>query len=75
MPVINSENLAWEKGNGLLPAIIQDLNTGQVLMLGYMNEDALAQTLDTKSNFLFSVKRQTMDKGRDLGQLAGFCKR
>ena len=30
--------------NGLLPAIIQDFQTGKVLMLGYMNEESLAKT-------------------------------
>jgi phosphoribosyl-ATP pyrophosphohydrolase/phosphoribosyl-AMP cyclohydrolase len=36
--------LDWDKGNGLLPAIIQDACTGAVLMLGYMNREALAAT-------------------------------
>jgi phosphoribosyl-AMP cyclohydrolase len=35
----------WEKVAGLIPAIIQDNNSGQVLMLGYMNDEALAKTL------------------------------
>ena len=48
MPAINSDVLAWEKGGGLLPAIIQDANTSQVLMLGYMNADALALRTATK---------------------------
>ena len=54
MPAINSDALAWEKGGGLLPAIIQDANTSQVLMLGYMNADALAKTLDTKKVTFYS---------------------
>ena len=54
MPAINSNALAWEKGGGLLPTIIQDVNTGQVLMLGYMNADALAKTLDTKKVTFYS---------------------
>ena len=36
--------LAWEKGNGLLPAIVQDATSGAVLMLAYMNREALAAT-------------------------------
>jgi phosphoribosyl-AMP cyclohydrolase / phosphoribosyl-ATP pyrophosphohydrolase len=36
--------LDWDKGNGLLPAVVQDAGNGAVLMLGYMNRDALAAT-------------------------------
>jgi phosphoribosyl-ATP pyrophosphohydrolase/phosphoribosyl-AMP cyclohydrolase len=39
--------LAWDKMDGLLPAIVQDARTLQVLMLGYMSREALAQTLET----------------------------
>ena len=37
--------LAWDKQDGLLPAIVQDADTLRVLMLGYMDHDALAATL------------------------------
>ena len=37
--------LDWEKVNGLIPAIIQDHQTLQVLMLGYMNKEALELSL------------------------------
>jgi phosphoribosyl-AMP cyclohydrolase / phosphoribosyl-ATP pyrophosphohydrolase len=36
--------LDWDKGNGLLPAIVQDADSGAVLMLGYMNREALDVT-------------------------------
>ena len=36
--------LNWDKVNGLMPAIIQDANSLQVLMLGYMNAEALELT-------------------------------
>ena len=36
--------LDWDKGDGLLPAIVQDAGSGTVLMLGYMNREALAAT-------------------------------
>jgi phosphoribosyl-ATP pyrophosphohydrolase/phosphoribosyl-AMP cyclohydrolase len=39
------ETLDWNKGDGLLPAIVQDAGNGAVLMLGYMNREALAATL------------------------------
>jgi len=37
-------NVNFEKGNGLVPAIIQDEQSGDVLMLGFMNADSLEQT-------------------------------
>ncbi len=37
--------LDFKKGDGLLPCITQDAKTGQVLMLGYMNEESLQETL------------------------------
>jgi phosphoribosyl-ATP pyrophosphohydrolase/phosphoribosyl-AMP cyclohydrolase len=46
--------LDWKKGNGLIPAIVQDTETGIVLMLGYMNEESLAKTLDTKKVWFYS---------------------
>ena len=36
--------LDWDKGGGLVPAIVQDAGSGAVLMLGYMNREALAAT-------------------------------
>ena len=73
MPVINSENLAWEKGSGLLPAIIQDVNTGQVLMLGYMNADALAKTLDLKKVTFYSRSKDRLwTKGETSGNWLDF---
>ena len=38
--------LDWTKGDGLLPAIVQDARTGRVLMLGYMNAATLRETLE-----------------------------
>ena len=46
--------LDFEKGNGLIPAIIQDDQTLQVLMLGYMNEEALEKTKETGKVHFFS---------------------
>jgi len=36
------DSLSWDKMNGLLPAVVQDASTGLLLMLGYMNREALA---------------------------------
>lgn len=41
---LDATELDWDKGGGLLPAIVQDLGSGAVLMLGYMNREALAAT-------------------------------
>ena len=41
----DADALAWSKGDGLLPAIVQDADTGSVLMLAYMNREALGETL------------------------------
>jgi len=49
--------LDWSKGDGLLPAIVQDARTGQVLMLGYMNEAALRETLEGGRVVFFSRSR------------------
>jgi phosphoribosyl-ATP pyrophosphohydrolase/phosphoribosyl-AMP cyclohydrolase len=38
--------LNWDKTDGLLPAVVQDRVSGRVLMLGYMNRDALRATID-----------------------------
>jgi phosphoribosyl-AMP cyclohydrolase/phosphoribosyl-ATP pyrophosphohydrolase/phosphoribosyl-AMP cyclohydrolase len=44
--------------NGLVPAIIQEAGTGAVLMLAYMNDDALRQTLETGRTWFWSRSRQ-----------------
>lgn len=50
----------WEKCQGLVPAIIQHAKTAEVLMLGYMNREALQQTLDTKKVTFFSRTKQRL---------------
>lgn len=52
------ESLAWEKQGGLLPAVVQDADTLRVLMLGYMDADALRATLHTGHVTFFSRSRQ-----------------
>ncbi len=46
--------------DSLLPAILQDVHTGQILMLGYMNEEAYQKTLETKLAHFYSRSRQTL---------------
>ncbi|MEO7446425.1 MAG: bifunctional phosphoribosyl-AMP cyclohydrolase/phosphoribosyl-ATP diphosphatase HisIE [Ferruginibacter sp.] len=58
----------FEKGNGLLPAIIQDCITGTVLMLGYMNAAAYEKTLqENKVCFFSRTKNRLWTKGEASG--------
>ncbi len=58
----------FEKGGGLVPAIVQDADTLQVLMLGYMNEAALAKTRETGLVTFHSRSRNTLwTKGETSG--------
>ena len=62
------ENLAWDKVGGLMPAVIQDAGTGRVLMLGYMNREALEKTLATGHVTFFSRSKQRLwTKGETSG--------
>lgn len=57
-----------KNGDGLIPAIIQDNNTGTVLMLGYMNEEAYEETLKSKKVTFFSrSKNRLWTKGEKSG--------
>ncbi|WP_256383022.1 bifunctional phosphoribosyl-AMP cyclohydrolase/phosphoribosyl-ATP diphosphatase HisIE [Photobacterium toruni] len=63
-------NINWEKVAGLIPAIVQDYASGQVLMLGYMNKDALQKTLDTKQvTFWSRTKERLWTKGETSGNV------
>ncbi|TXC81475.1 bifunctional phosphoribosyl-AMP cyclohydrolase/phosphoribosyl-ATP diphosphatase HisIE [Luteibaculum oceani] len=54
--------------DGLVPAIIQDSATGQVLMLGFMNQEALSQTLESgKATFFSRSKNRLWTKGESSG--------
>lgn len=58
----------FSKCDGLLPAVVQDANSGEVLMLGYMNEESLQRTIETKRVTFFSRSRQSLwTKGESSG--------
>ena len=60
--------LDWDKGDGLLPAIVQHATTGAVLMLGYMNRDALDATRHSgRVTFWSRSKRRLWTKGESSG--------
>lgn len=59
-----------KNADGLVPAIIQDATTNNVLMLGYMNAEALKKTLDTKQVTFFSrSKNRLWTKGEESGNV------
>ncbi|GAL12009.1 phosphoribosyl-AMP cyclohydrolase [Vibrio astriarenae] len=65
-----AERINWEKVDGLVPAIIQDFQSSQVLMMGYMNRDALAKTADTGNVTFFSrTKERLWTKGETSGNV------
>jgi phosphoribosyl-AMP cyclohydrolase len=62
--------IAFAKASGLVPAIIQDDHTGDVLMLGFMNEEALAETRRTRQVVFFSRSRNRLwKKGESSGHV------
>jgi len=64
----NVNDLAWEKMDNLLPAIIQDAATGAVLMQGFMNTEALTETLNSnKATFFSRSKQRLWMKGESSG--------
>ncbi len=61
-------DIDFKKGNGLVPVIIQNYNTSQVLMLGYMNEEAFNKTKsDGKVTFFSRTKNRLWTKGEESG--------
>jgi len=62
------KQLSWNKSNNLIPAIIQDINTLQVLMLGYVNQESLEQTIsNNKVTFYSRSKKCLWTKGETSG--------
>ncbi len=65
-----SERINWEKVDGLVPAIVQDFQSSQVLMMGYMNQDALTKTGETGQVTFFSrTKARLWTKGETSGHV------
>jgi phosphoribosyl-ATP pyrophosphohydrolase/phosphoribosyl-AMP cyclohydrolase len=68
MRIEQVKELAWAKGGGLLPAVIQHARTGSVLMVGYMNREALRRTLEDGRVVFFSRTRDRLwEKGETSG--------
>jgi phosphoribosyl-ATP pyrophosphohydrolase/phosphoribosyl-AMP cyclohydrolase len=73
MPDINLDKIDWDKGQGLVPAIVQNIDGGQILMLAYMDHAALAQTISSKKVTFFSrSKNRLWTKGETSGNWLDF---
>lgn len=65
---LQTELIDWQKMKGLIPAIIQNINSGEVLMLGYMNQEALDLTLQSGQVTFYSRSKQRLwTKGESSG--------
>ncbi len=60
MPMKSEIKIDFEKGNGLVPVIAQDFSTGDVLMMAYMNKEALDKTLETGKVHYWSRSRKSL---------------
>lgn len=66
--MIDIHKLNFEKSQGLIPCIVQDANTHRVLMLGYMNREALNKTLaENRLTFFSRTKQRLWTKGETSG--------
>jgi phosphoribosyl-ATP pyrophosphohydrolase/phosphoribosyl-AMP cyclohydrolase len=67
-PSLDIDRVDFAKGDGLVPAIVQDADTGAVLMMAYMNREALEQTLARGRAVFFSRSKQRLwEKGETTG--------
>jgi len=63
-----TNQIDFEKGEGLVPAVIQDVKTQKVLMLGYMNKESYEKTIETgKVTFYSRSKERLWTKGEESG--------
>jgi phosphoribosyl-ATP pyrophosphohydrolase/phosphoribosyl-AMP cyclohydrolase len=68
--MIDIEKINFNKMNGLVPAIIVDKHTSQVLMLGFMNKEALNKTIETgKVTFFSRTQNKLWTKGETSGNI------
>src|SRR5574338_1504341 len=65
-----SEELDFAKGDGLIPVIVQDVNTKEVLTLAYTNKESLSLTQNTKNSWFWSRSRNKLwMKGEESGNI------
>ena len=64
------QEVDFKKGNGLVPTIVQDINSNEVLMLAYMSEESLIKTLEGDTTWFYSRSRDKLwNKGATSGHL------
>ncbi|WP_317311388.1 phosphoribosyl-AMP cyclohydrolase [Clostridium thermobutyricum] len=67
---MNIEKLDFKKGNGLIPAIVQDYKNNEVLMLAYVNKESMKKTIETGETWFFSRSRKMLwHKGETSGNV------
>lgn len=67
---MNIEKLDFKKGNGLIPAIVQDYKNNEVLMLAYVNKESMKKTIETGQTWFFSRSRKMLwHKGETSGNI------
>ncbi len=72
--VFEELSLDWQKMDGLIPAVVQEVNTKKVLMLGYMSEESLRQTLNSKQVVFYSRSKDKLwMKGETSGNYLQWC--
>ncbi|MGE0020347.1 MAG: bifunctional phosphoribosyl-AMP cyclohydrolase/phosphoribosyl-ATP diphosphatase HisIE [Draconibacterium sp.] len=76
MKILNQiSDIDFAKLNGLVPAVVQDNNTHVVLMVGFMNSDAVQKTLETgKVTFFSRTKNRLWTKGEESGNFLNVAK-
>lgn len=66
--MLNTSLINWKKVDGLLPVIVQHVQTSQVLMLGYMNNEALTKTINEgKVTFYSRTNNASGQRGKPRG--------
>jgi phosphoribosyl-AMP cyclohydrolase len=64
------DEIDFEKGNGLVPVIVQDINTKEILTLAYTNKESLELTRKTGNSWLWSRSRNKLwMKGEESGNI------
>ncbi len=73
MSTFDDSAIDWDKGDGLVPAVVQDAWSGRVLMVGWMNREALAVTRDSRQvTFWSRSKGRLWTKGETSGHVLAF---
>lgn len=66
--MVSLKDIDFTKGNGLIPCVVQDYKSLEVLMLGYMNKESLEKTLETGKTWFYSRSRDKLwNKGETSG--------